>query len=306
MCRVWEGGAEGLSLGEVEALLSRAGELSWADVTGGEIFLRPDAEELLALFVGKCPRLAVLHFPTNGWFPDRVLSAAKRLAGKGSPTLLVTVSLDGPREVHDAIRGARGAYDRALETFARLREVGGCRVSLGLTLSEANLGRVEETVEAVRKTIPAFSPRELHVNLPNRSPHYYRNAGDSLPGAEALLAAVRTVRRIQGLPTGAVSFAERRLLSLAERYLATGRTPIPCTALRSTCFVGADGTVRPCVTWDRPLGNLRDTGHDLAAILASPEAEAARRDIAAGRCPHCWTACEAVPSLLARWGRGAA
>jgi len=42
------------------------------------------------------------------------------------------------------------------------------------------------------------------------------------------------------------------------------------------------------------------------AYFWSPSWQAAEReaseDIAAGRCPQCWTACEAVPALAARWG----
>ena len=71
-------------------------------------------------------------------------------------------------------------------------------------------------------------------------------------------------------------------------------------AARASVFVGPDLRVHPCSTWERPLGNLRDFGFDLATLLKSEVSREARREIAAERCPGCWTPCDAAPTLLAR------
>ena len=73
---------------------------------------------------------------------------------------------------------------------------------------------------------------------------------------------------------------------------------MPCHSLRSSCFIDPWGTVYPCITYDRPVGSLRETGMQLAPIWAGRDARDRQAEIWAGDCPQCWTACEAYPSIL--------
>jgi MoaA/NifB/PqqE/SkfB family radical SAM enzyme len=289
--------------GEIRELFARSGGFSWVDATGGEIFLRDDLPEIFDAILDGCRRLAMLHFPTNGYRTDRIVEVVRGLMRRKPPRVAATVSVDGPPAVHDALRGVPGSFERAVETYARLREIPGCRTFLGMTLSEANLGTAGELLAAVRRRVPRATAADLHVNLPHRSSHYYRNDDCPFPEAEALREELRSIRRLRGCPGGLAELVERRLLSLGDRYLRTGRCPVPCAALASGCFVDARGTVFPCVSWSRPLGSLRENGFDIGRVWNSAEAFAARGEIVAGRCPHCWTACESVPSLAANPGR---
>ena len=302
MCRIWETGVDGMSPAEIREFFTRSNRFSWIDVTGGEIFLRDDILDIFATILRECRGLALLHFPTNGYLVDRILDVTRELVRMRPPRLVITVSIDGPPKIHDALRGMEGSFERAVETYARLGKLSGCTPILGMTLSAANLGTVEETLAAVRRRVPRVTPADLHVNLPNRSEHYYRNSDASRPPPEDIAGELRALRRRRGFPKAPLDFVECRLIGLGERFLRTGRCPIPCQALSASCFVGADGTVFPCVTWNRSLGTLAEFGHDLEKLWNAPPAVAAREEIAAGRCPQCWTACEAVPALAARWG----
>ncbi|MFA6147277.1 MAG: radical SAM protein [bacterium] len=302
MCRIWESGGAEMPLPEVLEFFSRSGRFSWIDVTGGEIFLREDIIDVFRVILDQCRDLALLHFPTNGYLVDRIVDVTRELIRRKAPRLMITVSIDGPPEIHDAMRGREGSFDRAVETYARLRELPGCKPVLGMTLSGENMRAAEETLAAVRRRVPRVAADDLHVNLPNRSGHYYHNESDPHPAPEAMASALRGIRKRRGIPSNPSDVVERRLLSLGERYLRTGACPISCKALSASCFVNASGVVFPCVTWGRPIGALGDFGHDLEALWNSVAAVAAREEIAAGRCPQCWTACEAVPSLAARWG----
>lgn len=302
LCRIWETGGDGLPMEEIREFFARSNRFSWIDVTGGEIFLRDDILGIFDTILRRCRNLALLHFPTNGYLVDRIVDATRDLVRMKPPRLVVTVSVDGPPEIHDAMRGAEGSFERAVETFARLRELRGCRPVLGMTLCAANIGSVGETLAAVRRRVPLATTADLHVNLPNRSGHYYRNDDAPRPSPETLSGELRDIRRRRGFPAKPLDFVECRMLSLGERFLRTGRCPIPCQALSASCFVGASGAVFPCATWERPLGTLAENGYDLERLWNAPAAIAVREEIAAGRCPQCWTACEAVPSLAARWG----
>jgi MoaA/NifB/PqqE/SkfB family radical SAM enzyme len=302
ICRIWETGAEGMPLPEIRKFFARSNRFAWVDVTGGEIFLRDDILDIFATILKECKDLALLHFPTNGYLVDRVVRVTRELIRMRSLRLVITVSVDGPLKIHDRARGTEGSFERALETFARLRTLSGCSTFLGMTLSDANMGAVGATLAAVRRRVPGVTAADLHVNLPNRSGHYYRNDDVPAPLPAALVDELRNIRRRRGVPSTPFEMVERRSLALGERFLRTGRCPIPCQALSAGCFVSAGGVVYPCVTWSRPVATLAECGYDLEALWNTPPVIALRKEIAAGRCPQCWTACEAVPSIAARWG----
>ena len=106
---------------------------SRADLTGGEIFLRPTREILEAVVTG-WRRLAILHFPTNGFLTDRIVASAERIAGRGPGQTVITVSLDGDEQLNDEIRGIKGGFSRQVATFNALRRIPGITVVFGVTL----------------------------------------------------------------------------------------------------------------------------------------------------------------------------
>ncbi len=61
----------------------------------------------------------------------------------------ITVSIDGPEEVHDSIRGVKGSFRRAKQGVAALRKAGarGPSIALNCTMSPDNQGRLVETLK---------------------------------------------------------------------------------------------------------------------------------------------------------------
>ncbi len=288
-----------LAAAECRALFRSLPALRWLDLTGGEPTLREDLVEIAAGAMQECRGLALLHFPTNGLVPERVAAATQGLLRLRPPRLVVTVSLDGPPALHDELRGMAGAFSRAVESFERLRGLRGVRVLFGVTLSPRVLGRFRETVEEVGRRLPGVGPRDFHVNLMHRSPHVYGDAPEPLPDPAAAARELAAVGRLQAGGWGPLALLERGYRSYAPDYLATGRSPLPCVALAATCFLAPDGTLYPCTAWDRPLGSLRGAGGALPPLWRGEPAAAARREIAAGRCPGCWSPCDAFPALAA-------
>jgi radical SAM protein with 4Fe4S-binding SPASM domain len=95
-----------------------------------------------------------------------------------------------------------------------------------------------------------------------------------------------------------MAFIENRYLKNLDTFLETGRTPMPCHALRASCFIDPWGVVYPCITYSRPIGRLRDTGMRLEPIWHAAETAQLQGEIWKGDCPQCWTACEAYQSIL--------
>lgn len=305
MCSIWQRDKAGvMTVEEVERFFARNAHFTWINLSGGEIWTRPDADDLVGAVVAGSPDLYLLDFPTTGQKTDRIVAGVERILARGVPKLLVTVSLDGPREVHEDVRGTRGAFDRALATFAALRKLRSRRFGcyLGMTLSAFNRGRLMETFEAARDVIPGLELGEFHVNVAQVSAHYYGNEGMPATGREAL-ADLDAFVRLRGHRFHPVAWLERRYQRLTPAFVESGRTPLPCRALASSVFVDARWNVYPCSMWDAPVGNLRENGFDLAALWRGERAAGLRREIEAARCPNCWTPCEAYQTILGNLAR---
>ncbi|HWA09293.1 MAG TPA: radical SAM protein [Opitutaceae bacterium] len=325
-CDIWKvkdtpGGLDGeLTLDEVRKVAGANPFLQWIDFTGGEPTDRPDFVELVQAFSVACPDLLLVHFPTNGIATKRITGVVGHLKDLLRARLVVTVSIDGPPELNDRLRGIRNDFGHAVDSFVAIRRllgpenafVGmtlhGCKASCGFTTTEL----VERTFTAVNDALQARGEApigwgEFHLNIPHLSEHYYGNehsdatAKDGFGGpahraeiADALrFAAART--KSGGLT--AMRAVERIYRSEAMRYLAHEPMSITCSALLSTAYLSEKGDVYPCTIWDRPLGNVRTTGYALMPLIEAARRQGVRQEVADRRCPNCWTPCEAYPAI---------
>jgi radical SAM protein with 4Fe4S-binding SPASM domain len=300
-CNIWkQQPSNELGTDEVLTFVARNRGVSWLDLTGGEIFLRKDVEELLTAMVTSWKSLFLLHFPTNGFLTDRIVSVCERLGARGGPQIIVTVSVDGDEALNDEVRGMKGGFRRQLETFRALRRVRGVRPVIGMTLSAHNVGAFERTFRACQQECPGLEIADFHLNVAQVSSHYYGNeATDAvLPDSDAAIRELRVYRTMKGFPRSAPEWIESTYLRHLESYLRTRETPMRCHSLRSSCFIDPWGTVFPCISYSRPLGRLRDHGMALEPIWNAASTRGVQREIWEGHCPNCWTACEAYQSIL--------
>ena len=299
-CNIWRRKpADELTTREVIEFIRQNQFVSWIDLTGGEIFLRRDIDEILDAAATMWPHLFLLHFPTNGFLTDAIVSAATLLSRSSVPHVVITVSVDGNAALNDRIRGIPGGFRRQVETFNQLRGVPRVHVVFGVTLSRLNAGHLEDTYESLLSECPGLSLNDVHLNLAQVSPHYYGNANDpSVLSRDVAVQELQFYRRRRARSLSAAGWLEDRFLDHLDRFLETGTTPIPCHSLRSSCFIDPWGTVYPCITYNRVMGRLRDTGMQLFPIWNAEATRDTQQAIWHGDCPQCWTACEAYQSIL--------
>ncbi len=298
-CRIWKRGrTDELDVGQWRRVWrSAADTLAWLDLTGGELTSRPDAAEIAIAALEEVPRLALLHFPTNGTDPDAVVRLATAVLTARPHRLIVSISLDGPPALHDRLRGDLGSFDRAIETYRRLRALN-VEAYFGMTLSSWNLDALDATAEALAARSPGFLWSDLHVNLLHESPHYFGNDGIKHADPAATRAAIQTLLERRGAPRRLTHVLEHLFLQRLDEYTRTGRSPLPCGALKGHAFIDPTGTVFPCHIWARPVGLLRDHAFSLPAVLGTAASVEARARVTADLCPGCWTPCEAYPTIL--------
>jgi MoaA/NifB/PqqE/SkfB family radical SAM enzyme len=299
-CLIWKKKPKNeLSLEEIEAFFRNSKGLCWIDLTGGEPSLRKDIFEIIPAIFENSPNLSLFHFPTNGFLTDRVHQMALESLKFKPERFLVTISLDGPEELHDKLHGKRKAWEHAVSTYRLLSSIKqkGFEVKFGYTASNENAGMLEETFLALKQEIPKLLPSDLHFNLTHFSKHYYGN--DRLEeklDTERISKDINFLRRHPGY-LGLSRLFLQKYISLAETYLASGLTQTPCTALSSFYFMAPDGSVFPCTIFGERLGNIRDYCFSAEKIFGRTKAKALRKKIVQGSCPQCWSPCQAYPSL---------
>jgi MoaA/NifB/PqqE/SkfB family radical SAM enzyme len=297
-CNIWRKEPEDeLSLAEIETFFSRNNRFSSVSLTGGEIFLHKDIQSVFQVVLDNCPRLAILQFPTNGLLTKKIEKTIGSIPLTQRSIITATVSLDGPPRLHDQIRGIPGSSERSLETFRVMREELGIRAFLGTTLSVYNQGKLMETYRSVKAKLPWIEPDDFHINIAHTSTHFYAN--QRMPVFDSGTVQKELVRYAELRSTGThlASLVERKYAILGQKYLTTSRNPLVCKALGVSCFTDPQGNVYPCITYNRAVGNIRLSGYRLEPIWRSPDTVEVYNQIQQGKCPQCWTPCEAFPAM---------
>ncbi|MBN1425967.1 radical SAM protein [Candidatus Fermentibacteria bacterium] len=300
-CNIWRSDGEGeLGLDEIDRFFAANAAFAWVDLTGGEITLRPDILEITHSASERLPHLFQFHFPTNGTMPLRVEAVVETALRAQIPKVVVSVSIDGPPELHDTLRGRPGTWEHAVETYGRVRRIGG-EAYFGMTISHDNLKALSPTMEALAARVPGFTPRDLHLNIAHSTFYYGSPQLPALP--QETVDTLAGFMKARGFPKNPVLLLEMLYQRKVGAYLSTHRSPVPCQALSSSLFVDARGSVFPCTSYDLRLGNLREMNYCLEKLWTAPETAALAHDIRHGTCPGCWTPCEAYQSIIANLAR---
>ncbi len=262
-------GARRLDAGEVAGIASEAASLGCRlfVFTGGEPLVHPGIVQAIeAILAVEGARVAVL---TNG-----ILAGQAGLDGLPCDRVHFQISLEGPEEVHDALRG-KGAFAAAMEGIRALRDMG---FSLGVAVA------VNEITLPTLQVIPSICAAEgvgsIHLQW-----HFQRGTAemnqvtlevggreDAPPLRSALVRLYQEARRLGVTVDNFESLAARLFSPPGTRF-----------DLGNACWealaIGPDGTVYPTPAMvDRPGTKLGHVSEGLSRVwLESPAAEAIRR-----------------------------
>lgn len=300
-CNVYDRPVDELTAAEWEKVFISLGRsVTWFTFSGGEPFLRPDLVEIIESAWRHC-RPKVVNIPTNGTFPDRVVAAAQRLTRslKGT-SLVINVSLDAIGERNDVIRGMRKDWQKATETFRRLKELRAENLTVGIH-SVISIHNVHD-FPAIADQLMALEP-DQYIAEPaeEREELQTMNTGitptpDDFDKAVGHLEKRLLRQRDDGLSalTRAIRLVYYRF---ARASLHSGEQVIPCYAAIASAHIAATGDVWGCCTRAKSLGNMRDANFDFDAVWRSQAAREERRSIANRECA-CPLANAAYTSIL--------
>jgi MoaA/NifB/PqqE/SkfB family radical SAM enzyme len=139
-------------------------------LTGGEIFMRKDIMSVLDLFREK--GYACGYLTTNGTIINE--ERAEALADLASTGFLkhISVSIDGPGEMHDVARGVNGTFERTTAGLRRLqaaarRKHAPLRVSINTTVAHETLEALDQMVDVAEELgVDAIGLNHLMFSTP--------------------------------------------------------------------------------------------------------------------------------------------
>ena len=197
------------------------------NIGGGEPFMRPDFEEILAA----CHKRGIMTcISTNGTLLNAEL--IKRLAA--TRLVNIQVSIDGvTRETCDAIRG-KGTFDAAIKALELLAPVKTISTSMNTVLTAQNADEIPALYELSHKLGVS-----LRVSRFRPSGRGADNWEELRPNAAQLLAFSDWLTKSGDVRTGDSFFS----LTTQERQ---GLGLNLCGAAKLTCCVGPNGNAYPC------------------------------------------------------------
>jgi MoaA/NifB/PqqE/SkfB family radical SAM enzyme len=301
-CNVWRREAEELTVEEWDRVLRSLGRAPyWVTVSGGEPLLREESVEIIRRACAHC-QPAILNIPTNGLLPERIARAIGKVTAACRRTqVVVNLSLDGWGEEHDRIRGVPGNFERALETYRRLRALEAPNLTLGVhtVVSRFNAQRVPDLYARVQAEL---APDSYITEIAEERVELGTMGADITPGPAVYGEAIEGVMGLQSqhLPSGLgrMTWAfRRRYYRLVQRWLRERRQVVPCYAGWASAQISPEGEVWFCCVQAESVGNLRRAGYDFRRVWWGEQAQALREKVRAGRC-DCPLANAAYTNLL--------
>ena len=291
-----------LTTDEWKRVIDQTGRLSFITFTGGEPLMRPDFLELLAY----ASRKARTHYISNATMLTESAATASvecapcRLGGRGLN--FIGVSLEGPGEVHDAIRQQSGAFERSTTGIRMLNEVRkragkSCPlVHITTVIQQANMEELEHLPEIVASiggdVLNLVTESRMHdvTGLGERPYGVWKEEDVVWPrierkALEEAFSKTDEAARKHGVEVRWPRMPREELLRYYESSLDIG--DYTCRSPWNTLIIGRTGDAYPC--WLAKIGNVRD--HSMKSLWNSEQTRRFRRACRSSLFPLCPGCC---------------
>lgn len=259
MCDIWKVDTiEQLSIEDLERHASDIERLrvEWVVFSGGEPLMHSDLFRLADFLHARRIRTSIL---SSGLLLERYASRIAECVDD------VIVSLDGPRDVHDRIRGVTRAFDMLASGISAIRrESPNYPISARCTVQRENFKSLRQTIRAAREIgldSISFLAADVTTTAFNRPVSWPEqkisavalNAGE-ISELESEIEAVISENE------GFVLESPEKLRRIVQHFRAQAGLVDPeaprCNAPWVSAVVESSGMVRPCF-FHAPIGNTR-------------------------------------------------
>ncbi|MGC9129438.1 MAG: radical SAM/SPASM domain-containing protein [Candidatus Micrarchaeia archaeon] len=279
-CNIWKLQPKNeLSIDEIRQFAQANPNFVIVELTGGEPFLRSDLTEIAKVFAEYSKGLYAITMPTNSLVNSEVITGAVRKMLALKKKIVVTLSLDGYRELEDEIRGVKGNYDKVISLYKKFAEIKkenkNFDFKFGFTMIGLNQGKFLETFRRVKEDLPDIKLTDFHLNIGAISEGYYGNNSslreniliDREKAVKEVEEIIKAYRKEMGVTFDLVTLGEYIYLKGMLEFLKTGKNPFKRLIGEASVYVDSFGNVYPSILVEKKLGNIKEDGYDLSNIL---------------------------------------
>jgi MoaA/NifB/PqqE/SkfB family radical SAM enzyme len=299
MCNIWQNPPDTpeLSLEKIDEIFASRLFKNVEDVVlhGGEPFLRGDIHDIYKIIIKSFSKLKNIMLSTNGLNPKVIEARLQEILAVQRPKslrLTLSISIDGMKSAHEAIRGVQGSFGLALETLQimkRYQKKSPFQIEIITVIQPQNLNDLEAVKQLARENDVGINFQPLMIDA------FYANSmsDQRLRFSEDQMLAYRRF-------IGSSLFSQNIARSLYWRnYLEMmegGKRTLPCAYDRYVFSLYPTGEVLPCSRedWIR-FGHVQEKSVD--QIWFGQEAKNIRKKMRTLVCPTCDFYCGAEYSL---------
>lgn len=290
-CNVWLLPNDDLTLDEWDRTFQSLGSAPyWFTFSGGEPTLRHDMPDMVASAYRHC-HPGIINIPTNGIQHTIIPGRIERiLQACPDSEVIVNLSLDGVGLKHDAVRGVRDNFARAMRTYTAFKELKTRykNFTLGVhsVISNFNVDSFPELCEFVQRELQPDSYiteiAEERVELDTVGLGITPTVERYSVAIDTLLESLRD-KRLTGVSRITQAF-RRQYYEIVKQTLREHRQVIPCMAGVASAQIAPNGDVWTCCIRAESMGNLRENDYNFGKVWRSDKAGELRRSIKAGEC----------------------
>ncbi|GAB63208.1 MAG: radical SAM protein [Candidatus Jettenia sp.] len=284
MCNVWKHPTKR----EEEfkpSLLEKLPSLEFANVTGGEPFLRDDIEEIISVLRKKAKRIVM---STNGYFTQKILAIAQKNKNIG-----IRISIEGLPAANDELRGVKDGFDHGLRTLLELQRLGFKDIGFGITVSDRNAKDMIELYQLAKTMNVEFATAAVHNS------YYFHKYDNEIQKKEEVITCFEEIVR-DLLKSKKIKNLYRAYFNYGLiNYIRGNKRLLPCEAGTENFFLDPWGDIRPCNgmeenIWFESMGNLKEKSFE--EIWRGEKAKQIREKVKT--CPkNCWMIGTAAPVM---------
>lgn len=242
------------------------------NLTGGEPFLVKNITET-ALYYLSHSHIYSVYITTNGFYTERIREFVRQTRGiRPDQKIYLSLSLDGPAEVHDRIRQVKGLFDRALESYQLLASLDEKHIEahISITVTQDNYQYCLDFYEWLReqgvKNIGLTLERSQGVHAAQSD--LYQRVLQTYEELSKRLAKHEASNK-KSFFAFCLGIKNRLMHELVLASAKGQKEVMPCSAGRDFFILDSNLEVRNCEPQGRVMGSLRQ--QTLGEILSNQE-----------------------------------
>lgn len=265
-----------ISIENIEKLSKTFGEqLMNINLTGGEPFLVKEIEDIARIYFQNTS-IDSLFITTHGGFTDRILNFTEKIL-KDFPNkrIIYSISIDGFEEVHNKIRKVKNLYRNAISTYHAIKNLElPVDVNVAITVTPYNYKGILSFYQHLRevegiKTVSVTLVRSEGVYT------FDQDQSEVLSAYRKLTKKVSEDTKLDGgydksNYLGRMTNTKNKIMNelIADTHEKNSFI-MPCKASRVFGVIYPDGSVSPCETLDKKIGNLYDVDFNFLELWNS-------------------------------------